>query len=61
MTGRLQKYSQNPDSWRTRLVYADFVISYSRADRTLVERLDKALRKRGKQTWIDWADDPDGK
>ena len=34
----------------------DIFISYSRADRAIVERLDKVLRQHGKETWIDWAD-----
>ena len=34
----------------------DLFISYSRADRAIVERLDKVLRQHGKETWIDWAD-----
>jgi hypothetical protein len=33
-------------------------ISYSRRDRTFVERLSKALEDRRKETWVDWQDIP---
>src|SRR5580704_14303707 len=34
----------------------DVFISYSRADKEFVEKLDKALKERGKDAWVDWAD-----
>ncbi|PWU08941.1 MAG: hypothetical protein C5B47_03990 [Verrucomicrobia bacterium] len=35
---------------------SDLFISYSRANRAFVEKLDRALQERGRNTWIDWAD-----
>jgi hypothetical protein len=33
---------------------ADVFISYSRKDKAFVQRLDEALRQRGREAWIDW-------
>jgi WD40 repeat protein len=34
----------------------DLFISYSRKDKDFVRRLDQALRSRGREPWVDWAD-----
>ena len=39
-------------------VSADAFVSYARSDQEFVRRLEAALRERGKDVWVDWADIP---
>ena len=38
----------------------EIFLSYSRKDRTFVQKLDKRLRKEGRDPWVDWEDIPLG-
>lgn len=38
----------------------DVFISYSRADSAFVRELNNALKRRGRETWVDWEDIPRG-
>ncbi|MEM6530126.1 MAG: TIR domain-containing protein, partial [Chloroflexota bacterium] len=37
---------------------SDVMISYSRRDKDFVEKLERAIRKTGREIWIDWEDIP---